>query len=108
VHLTGYSPIEGWRIDDNGKIGLSRVGIGDQLVEETPDFRQVAQDLGDSDHREIFTVYNYVASGGSHRCAAHSEEFDLGIAAVKSHHELRAIHFTGRLTSGDQNSHRAL
>ena len=33
VHLPGYTPVERGRINDDGKVGFSPVGFGDQLVE---------------------------------------------------------------------------
>src|SRR5580698_9859028 len=62
-HLAGDAPVEGRRIDDNGEIRLAAVGFADQVLKESPDLWQMAENFGDADDGEVFGVDDGVASG---------------------------------------------
>src|ERR1700722_1436043 len=104
-HLAGDAPVEGGRIDDDGEIGLAAVGFADQMPEQPPDFRQMAEDFGDADDGEVFGVDDGVASGGAHAVGADAEEFERWVAAAQGFDELSAVHFTRSFAGGDENSH---
>ncbi len=95
LHLTRHAPVEGWRVDDDGEIGLALVGFLDQMLEQAVDLGEMAEDFGDADDREILGVDDRVAAGGAHAVSADAEKFELRVAAVQSFDELRAVHFSG-------------
>ena len=88
--------------------GRRCVRLGDQPVEQTPDFRQMAEYFGDPDHGQIPRVHHGVASRGSHAVPARSKDFERRVAAAERPDELRAVHFAGGLSGGDENSHPAI
>ena len=108
AHLASYAPVEGRRINDYGERGMAPVGLGDQLVKQAVDFGQMADDFGNADDGEVLGVDNRVASGGAHAVSAHAEKFRRRIAASQSLDELSAVHFTGGLARGDENSHASI
>src|SRR5579862_2306782 len=76
VHFAGDAPIESGRVDDDGEVGFAAVSFGDELVKQSPDFREVSEDFGDADDGEVGAVNDGVASRGAHARAADSEKFE--------------------------------
>ena len=105
LHLTRDAPVECGRIDHDGEVGLPKVSFVDQLVKESPDFGEMAENLGNSDHGKIAGVDDGIAASFTHALAAHAEELQRGIASPQGLDELRAVHFTGSLPGRDQDSH---
>ncbi len=95
LHLPGYAPVEGRRVDHDGEIGLALIGFFDQTPKQAIDFWQVAEDFGDADDGEIFRVDDRVAAGGTHAVSADAEEFKLRVEAMQGIDELGAVHFSG-------------
>src|SRR5208282_3746336 len=91
LHLPCYTPVEGRRVDDDGEVELTLVGFLDQMLEQAVDLGQMAEDFGDADDREIFSVSDGVAAGDAHAVSADAEEFKLRIAAAQGFDELRAV-----------------
>ena len=108
LHLPCDPPVEGRRINDDGKIGLSSISFPDQVVEQAIDFGKVAEDFGDAHYGEIFGVDHRVATRVAHARPADSKEFETWVAPPESLHELRAVHFTGSLAGGDQDLHERI
>src|SRR6266404_3251725 len=65
----------------------------------------MSQDFGDADDREITRVDDGVAAGVAHALAADAEKLERRVATAQGLDELGAIHFTGSLPGGDQDSH---
>ena len=73
-HLPRNPPVERRRVNDDGQIRLALVGFSDQLVKETPDFRQMTQNFGDTDDREVLRINDSIASGCAHLLTADTEK----------------------------------
>src|ERR1700683_1312335 len=58
LHLPRDAPVERRGIDDDCKIRLALVSLGDEMPEQSIDLRQMAQDFSDADDRKIFRVAN--------------------------------------------------
>src|SRR4029077_7794580 len=56
MHSPCNTPVERGRVDYDGKLGLSLIGFGDELVEQPPDFRKMGENFGDANDRESFGV----------------------------------------------------
>ena len=113
MYLAGNTPVEGRRVDEDGKIGLAPVGFRNQVPVETEDLWQAAENLGDTDDRQISRIDNGVAAGGAHAISADPEKFKrtkcparagalvgdsrprLSGATAQSIYELRPVHFPG-------------
>ena len=65
----------------------------------------MAENFGNSDYGKIAGVDDGIAASFTHALAAHAEELQRGIASPQGLDELRAVHFTGSLPGGDQDSH---
>jgi hypothetical protein len=65
----------------------------------------MAEDFRDADDGQVFGIDDSIAADGTHAVATHTEEFKRRITASQSLDKLRAVHFAGRLTGGDQDSH---
>src|SRR5882724_5165941 len=52
AHLAGHTPIKCGRVDDDGERWFSFVGGADEFAEESVDFWEMAEDLGDADNGE--------------------------------------------------------
>ena len=74
LHLPCDSPIKSRRVDDDRDFGLALVGFPDQLVVESPDSWQMAENFGDSDNGKFFGVDHRVASGGAHAVSADTKK----------------------------------
>src|SRR5882672_1360572 len=95
LHLPRYAPVERWRVDHDGEIGLAAVGFCDQTLVKAINLGQMAEDFSDADDGEIFRVDDGFATCGAHASSADAEEFELRIAAAQGFDELRAVHFSG-------------
>jgi len=105
------------------------IGFCDELVEQSPDFRKMADYLGDADDGEIFGIDHRFAADSPHAFSAYAKEFQLQCLCgdsrprlsrgaklrcssiggpMESFNQLRAVHFPGSFAGGDQNSHRAI
>src|SRR6185437_16449391 len=73
-HLTSDAPVERRRIDDDGHVWPMSIRLGNEPVEESPDFRKMAENLCDADDGEVFGINDGAASGSSHLLAANAEE----------------------------------
>ena len=51
AHRASNAPVEGRGVDDDSEIRAALVRLGDQLVEQAPDFRQMAENFGDAHYR---------------------------------------------------------
>ena len=80
VHLARDAPVESGRVDDDGKIRFALVGLRNQLVKQAPDFWQMIQNFGNSDHCKVSGVDDRVATCGPHAIPTHTEEFEAGLA----------------------------
>src|SRR5271167_858213 len=87
---------------------MTPIGLRDQLTESFVDCRQMAEDFGDTHHREIFRVYHVVAASSAHAVPTHTKEFQRRITTAQRLDELRAVHFTRSFTGGDENSHGSI
>src|SRR6267142_1647976 len=76
LHLSGHAPVECWRVDDDGEVGLPAIGFFTQVAIKTENFRQVAENFGDADYGQVFGVDDRVASGGAHAVPADAEELE--------------------------------
>jgi hypothetical protein len=74
-------------------------------VKVAVNLREVAEDLGDTDDGKVLGVDDRVASGGTHALSANPEKLQRRIAALQGFDELGAVHFPGRFSGGDQDSH---
>src|SRR5579872_6301841 len=108
LHLSRHPPVERRRIDHDGEIRLAPIGLADEVLIKSEDLRQVTQDLGDADHREISSIHDGLAPGCAHAVSANAEELKLRVKAMQRFDQLRAVHFAGRLPGGDQDSHAAI
>src|SRR5258707_9673859 len=66
AHLAGYTPIEGRRVDDDSELRMFGISGADQFSEEPVNFREMTEDLGNADDREVFGVDDDFAAGGMH------------------------------------------
>jgi hypothetical protein len=108
MHLPGDSPVESWGIDYDREVRPAPVGLFDEAVKAVIYLRQLTQDFCDADHRQIAGIDNGIASRGSHALPSYAKELQGGIAPLQSFNQPRAIHFSGSLASGDQNSHHGV
>ncbi len=67
--------------------------------------RQVAENFGDADDRQVPCVHHRVAARGPHFVSANPKEFERRIFAAQGCDQLRAIHFARGLPGGDENLH---
>src|SRR5580700_5347037 len=75
LHLPRDAPVERRRIDHDCEIRLALVSFGDQMLEQSIDLRQMAQDFSNADDRKIFRVDNRIAAGSAHPLATNAEKF---------------------------------
>ena len=114
VHLAGHAKIEGRGIDDHGDVGLFWRAIhgAQQLAEFRIDFRQVAENFGHADHRQMSRLNDDLAAGGPHALPANADELERLIvgarAAAQRHAELRSIQIAGGFAGRKQDFHAAL
>src|SRR3954469_18436177 len=127
LHLPCYPPIKCRRIDDDGEIGLATVGLRDQVLVESKNLRQMIENFSDADHGKIFGIDHGFTAGSPHPLATDPEKIQslcrdsrprlsggaklhrlLLPGAPQSLNQLRPIHFSGCLSGGDENEHRAL
>src|ERR1700722_3408286 len=66
LHLASHAPVECRGVDDDGQVGPAPIGFRNQPMKKTPDFRQVAENLGNSDDRKLLLVDNCAAARGAH------------------------------------------
>ena len=107
-HLAGYAPVESGRVDNDGEIRLAPVSFANQVLVESQNFGQVAENLGDTDDRQVFGIDDGVASGYAHTVTANAEELERWIEVLQGLDELRTVHFTGSFAGGDQDKHESL
>src|SRR5580698_1950729 len=55
-HLSRDTPVECRGVDHDGEVGLSAVGLADQVFVKSKNFRQVAENFGDTDDGQVFGV----------------------------------------------------
>src|SRR5581483_6081055 len=72
------------------------------------DFWKMVQNFCDAYDGKVFGVDDSVAASGAHPASTHPKKLDRGIDPMQSFNELGAIHFTGSLAGGDQDSHAAI
>src|SRR6185312_6587083 len=82
AHLARDTPIECWGVDYHHQVGPARVGLGNESVKQTPDFRQVAQNFGYAYHRQVLGLDDGVASRSPHAVSADAKELQRGVAVA--------------------------
>src|SRR5712691_4793663 len=118
LHLPRHPPVKRGRVDDDGEIGLAPLSLGDQMPVQPVDLRQVAENLSDAYHREVFRIDNRIAASSAHALPTDTEEFELRSlcgdsrprlssgaklrslsrgSPLESFDKLRAIHFSRSL-----------
>ena len=68
----------------------------------------MADNLSDSDNREVLSIDNNLASGSSHALPARAEELNRWVAPPQRLNQLRAIHFARGFAGGDKNLHSCI
>lgn len=85
--LARKSQIEIRKINQDGDVWTTTLDFPNHLVEQTIDTWQVADDLGQSNHRNLMRIDNEIAPCIAHGIPANSEELDV-VAIVSLAHLL--------------------
>src|SRR5208282_5429490 len=117
AHLPRHAPVKGWSVDNDSERRALLIGRANQLLIESKNLRQVADDFGDADNGQVFCVDDDLAACRAHPLSARPEETDLpslrrgrrprlpGGAKLRPPpqrvDQLRAIHVSRSLTGGD-------
>src|SRR6185437_5947511 len=101
---TSHTKVESGGIYDHAHV---RPALGDGTP-QTPQTRvnpwQVAQNLGDSHHGNVLRVHHRVAAGRPHALSPEAENLYVWAATAQSFNQLRAVHVSGGLSSGDEDA----
>jgi hypothetical protein len=107
VQGAGHAQVKGGRVNDDAYI---RLALGDgaaQAAKARVDAGQMAENLGDAHHGDVFGVHQRFTARGTHALAAQAKNFKIGPASAQGFDELRAVHVAGGFAGGDKDAQGA-
>ena len=107
-HLSCHPPVERRSVDDHGQCWSLLVCRSNQFFVESENFRKMAENFSDADHRQVLGVDHNLASSGPHAFSASAEEVKGWVTASQRLDQLRAVHFARGFAGGDENFHESI